>query len=167
MNFDRELIAHCAGRNKERSLLFENGRRQFLEPVGGRILAVDIVTDLSPGHCFAHFIGRLSDRIASQIYLFHSIALPVCQNRANHIFPLRALISQNPLEYSNDSPSTRRMPPGRLEGHAGLPSFETGGIRANPLTVGLHPFSAQRWRRVALGWYNFRESCGTSRESQL
>src|SRR5581483_9906166 len=67
VNLDRDGVAHGSGGHKQGRFFAENLRRTLFQAVYRRILAVDIVPNLSLGHGPAHLSGRPRDGVASQI----------------------------------------------------------------------------------------------------
>jgi hypothetical protein len=64
---DRDLVPHHARRHEERRLESEHARRERLQPVDRRVLAVDVVADLGVRHRTAHLGGRLRDGVGAEI----------------------------------------------------------------------------------------------------
>ena len=64
---ERELVRHRARRHVERGLLAEQRRRQRLEPVDGRVLAVAVVADLGVGHRAPHLGRRRGDGVGPEV----------------------------------------------------------------------------------------------------
>ena len=54
LEIDGDLVSHGAGRNEQRRLEAEQGGRLPFQLVDGRVLAVDIVTDLGAKHGLTH-----------------------------------------------------------------------------------------------------------------
>src|SRR5580704_11128963 len=89
--FDGEEVAHAAGGNEERGFLFENFGGAFLQMIGGRILAVDVVADFGFGHGAAHGGSWFCDGVAAEIDGSHERFLLVSRGfeRAKKAFLLR------------------------------------------------------------------------------
>ena len=64
---DRELVRHRSGGHEECVLLPEQGGRERLQAIDGRVLAVRVVADLGGRHRRAHLVGRPCDGVAAQI----------------------------------------------------------------------------------------------------
>ena len=64
---DGEEVGQRPGDGEQRSLEAEEVGDPFLQRPDGRVLAVHVVTDLSPAHGGAHGLSRASDGVASQI----------------------------------------------------------------------------------------------------
>jgi hypothetical protein len=67
MTADRHLVAHGPRRNKDRGFFLENLCRQFVQPVHGRIFAVNVVRDLGFGHGAPHLRRWLRDGVTAEI----------------------------------------------------------------------------------------------------
>ncbi len=67
MRQHRGQIAHRAARHQHRRFLAQSVGGHPLEPVDGRILAVNVVAQFRARHRLAHLGGRQRDRVAAQI----------------------------------------------------------------------------------------------------
>ncbi len=64
---DGRLVAHRPRRHVDRCRLAHHLGRDLLEPVDRRVLAVDVVADLSLGHGPAHLRRRPRDRVGAEV----------------------------------------------------------------------------------------------------
>ena len=65
---EAELIGHRSGRCEQAGLLAEHRRDPPLESIDGRVLGVDVVTDLGGSDSGAHAGTRSGHGVAAQIY---------------------------------------------------------------------------------------------------
>jgi hypothetical protein len=68
---DGRLVAHRSRSDEEGRLFPGEFRRHLLQPVDGRILSVDVVSNFSRGHRFSHRPGRPGDGVAAQVDRLH------------------------------------------------------------------------------------------------
>ena len=67
VDVNRDLVAHGAGRNKDRGFAAEELGGPFLEAVDRGIFAVDIVADVGRGHRPSHGVCGLCYRVRSKV----------------------------------------------------------------------------------------------------